>query len=144
MLRDAPRVLLMAATMTCGVLLALAVHIITSRLGVGLASPWRGPFPAHAEQLRAVLAWWLIAAAAGFGSWGAAVLLTQPPWRWPRLRAALQWGVGLTFLLVLAGAERYGPGEAGVGISAKILTSLVALGLGAVMAYCGSYFALRR
>jgi len=39
--RQMPPVLLFAASVTGGVLLALAVHIITSRLGIGLASAWR-------------------------------------------------------------------------------------------------------
>jgi hypothetical protein len=144
LLKDAPRVLQFAAAMTIGILLALAVHIVTSRLGIGLASTWRDLFPDNVDRLWSVIAWWLIAGAAGFGSFATARLLIDPAAHRPRLHRMLLWGAGGAFLLLLLGAEHYGSGEAGIRMSARIVASLVALALGALMAFCGTHFALRR
>jgi hypothetical protein len=141
--RQMPPVLLFAASMTSGVLLSLAVHIITSRFGVGLASAWRDVLWASGDQFRSALAWWLIAAAGGVGSFVAAVLLTAPPAP-TRIRTAAQWSVAGTFLALLAGAEQYGTGDVGIPTKIKLLAGLVALGLGAGMAFFGTYFAVRR
>jgi hypothetical protein len=138
-----PPVLLFAASVTGGVLLALAVHIITSRLGFGLASAWHEALAASGDQFRSALAWWLIAAAGGLGSFIAAVLLTAPPAR-TRTRTAVQWSVLGAFLVLLVGAEHYGTGDVGIPTKIKLLAGLVALGLGAGMAFFGTYFAVRR
>jgi hypothetical protein len=143
MQRNLPRTLLFTAAMTGGVLVALAVHIITSRLGMGLGSPWRELFPTPGDQLRSALAWWLIAAAAGVASFIAAMLLTDPPAR-TRWRTIVEWGVGGAFLFLLVGSQHYGTGEVGIPTKIKLLAGLTALTLGAVMAFCGTFFALRR
>src|SRR5580704_19160062 len=140
--RPMPPVLLFAASMTGGVLLALAVHIITSRLGIGLASAWRDAFSASGDQFRSALAWWLIAAAGGVGSFVAAVLLTAPPAR-TRIRTVVQWSAAGAFLVLLVGAEHYGTGDVGIPTKFKLLAGLVALALGAGMAFFGTYFAVR-
>jgi hypothetical protein len=138
-----PPVLLFAASVTGGVLLALAVHIITSRFGIGLASAWRDALSASGDEFRSALAWWLIATAGGAGSFVAAVLLTAPPAR-TRTRTAVQWSVAGAFLALLAGAEHYGTGDVGIPTKIKLLAGLVALALGAGMAFFGTYFAVRR
>jgi hypothetical protein len=137
-----PRELLAAAAITCGLLLALAVHIITSRLGLGLASAWREAGLSPTDQLRSAIAWWMIAAAGGFGGFASAVLLADPPRR-TLPRTILEWTAAVAFLLLLAGAEHYGTGEVGIGTNAKLMAGLIALTEGALMAALGTFLALR-
>jgi len=137
-----PRELLFAAAATCGLLMALAVHIITSRLGLGLASAWREEGVSSLDPLRSALAWWLIAAAGGFGGFASAVLMVDPPRR-GRARALVEWVAALAFLILLAGAEHYGTGEVGIGAKASLNAGFAALSLGALTACIGTACALR-
>lgn len=140
--RRIPRELVSATAIVCGLLLALAVHIITSRFGLGLASAWREEGASSFDQIRSAFAWWLIAAGGGFGGFTTAVLITDPPQR-TRARSILEWTAAIGFLLLLAGAEHYGMGEVGIGIGARLNAGLVALTVGALTASFGTYFALR-
>ncbi len=140
--RRIPHELMLPAAITCGVLLALAIHIITSRLGLGLASAWREVGGNAGDQMRSALAWWLIAAAGGFGSFATAVLLIDPPQR-TRGRTIMEWSAASAFLVLLAGAEHYGTGEVGIGPTPKLVAGLAALTLGALMSWAGAYFAFR-
>lgn len=136
-----PRHLVLTGAIVTGVLLALAVHMLGARYGLDLGGLWRsgsGPFmPAGAA-----IAWWLIATVGFCGGYFTATLMHgavsgQIPERMRQFLIAI--GV-----LVLAGAGQAASGPSAAPTLAGVLAGLAALCLGAVMAFCGAHFALRR
>jgi hypothetical protein len=136
-----PRRLILAAAMTSGVLLALAAYMIEQRFGLDLGALWRSaaddPIPASAA-----LAWWLVGIAAFGGGYGTASLMGsevsgQIP---PRMR---QFLIAIV-VLVLAAVGQAATGPSAIPTFAGVAAGLLALILGAGMAFCGAHFALRR
>jgi hypothetical protein len=136
-----PRRLILAGAMISGVLLALAVHMLGARFGLDLGGLWRSDthefMPAGAAA-----AWWLIATAGFCGGYFTATLMDsavsgQIP---PRMRQFLI-AVGV---LVLAGAGQAASAPSPIPSLSGMLAGLGALCLGAVMAFCGAHFALRK
>jgi hypothetical protein len=136
-----PRRLILAGAMISGVLLALAMHMLGARYGLDLGGLWRSDsrdfMPAGAA-----LAWWLIATVGFSGGYFTATLMVsavagQIPQRMRQFLIA----VGV---LLLAGAAQAASGPSPVPTIAGVLAGLAALCLGAVMAFCGAHFALRR
>jgi hypothetical protein len=136
-----PRRLILAGAMISGVLLALAVHMLGARYGLDLGGLWRsdtGDFmPAGAA-----VAWWLIATVGFSGGYFTATLMDsavsgQIP---PRMRQFLI-AVGV---LVLAGAGQAASAPSPIPTISGVLAGLAALCLGALMAFCGAHFALRK
>ena len=136
-----PRRLILAAALISGVLLALAVHMLGARYGLDLGGLWRSD--AHEFMpAGAAVAWWLIATVAFVGGYFTATLMQsavsgQIP---PRMRQFLI-AVGV---LLLAGAGQVASAPSPVPTVSGVLAGIAALGLGAVMAFCGAHFALRR
>jgi len=134
-----PRHLIVAGAMVCGVLLALAFHMIGRRFGLDLAALWRD---AGVIPIGAALAWWLIATIAFVGGFVTASLMSgaasgqisRPMW---------QFLAGV-LVLVLAGAGQVASGPPGAPTIAGIVAGISALALGAGMAFCGAHFATRR
>lgn len=136
-----PPRLILAAAMTSGVLIALAVHMIVQRFGLDLGLLWRSE-AAYLIPARAALAWWLVALGAFVGGYVAATMLAsaasgQIP---PRLR---QFIIAVA-ILVLAGVGQAASGPSAVPTTAGVLAGLIALVLGGLMAFCGAHFALRK
>ncbi len=136
-----PRRLILAAAVTSGVLVALAVHTIGQRFGLDFGALWRSG-SGDLIPASAALAWWLVALAAFVGGYSAASLMDragsgQIP---PLLRQFL----AVVVVLVLAAAGQAASGPSTVPTIAGVLTGLLALGLGAAMAACGAHFALSR
>lgn len=136
-----PRRLILAGAMTSGVLLALAVHMIAQRFGLDLGALWQSD---HGDLIpaSAALAWWLVALVAFVGGYTTASLMEsaasgQIP---PRMR---QFLIGIVVLL-LAAAGQAATGPTAIPTVAGVVAGLSALTLGAVMAFCGAHFALRR
>jgi hypothetical protein len=136
-----PRRLILGGAMISGVLLALAVHMLGARYGLDLGGLWRSDthefMPAGAA-----IAWWLIATVAFSGGYFTANLMDsavsgQIPHRMRRFLIA----VGV---LILAGAGQTASAPSPIPTISGVLAGLAALGLGAAMAFCGAYFALRR
>jgi hypothetical protein len=136
-----PRRLILAGAMISGVLLALAVHMLGVRFGLDLGGLWRsgtGDFmPAGAA-----IAWWLIATVGFSGGYFTATLMDsavsgQIPQRMQHFLIA----VGV---LVLVGAGQAASAPSPIPTISGVLAGLAALCLGAVMAFCGAHFALRR
>jgi hypothetical protein len=136
-----PRRLILAGAMIAGVLLALAVHMLGARYGLDLGGLWRsdtGDFmPAGAA-----VAWWLIATVGFSGGYFTATLMDsavsgQIPHRMRQFLIA----VGV---LVLAGAGQAASAPSPIPTISGVLAGLAALCLGAVMAFCGAHFALRK
>ena len=127
--------------MISGVLLALAVHMLGARYGLDLGGLWRSD-TTDFMPAGAAVAWWLIATVGFSGGYFTATLMDSAvsgeiPMRMRQFLIA----VGV---LVLAGAGQAAAAPSPIPTLAGVLTGLAALGLGAVMAFCGAHFALRR
>jgi hypothetical protein len=121
--------------------LALAMHMLGARFGLDLGGLWHSDgndlLPAGAA-----IAWWLIATVGFCGGYFTASLMhSAVSGRIPRRLRQLLIVVGV-LLLAGAGEAASAPGQ-GPTLSA-LLSSLAALSLGAVMAFCGAHFALRK
>ena len=136
-----PRRLILGGAMVAGMLLALAVHMLGARYGLDLGGLWRSGSGALIPA-GAAIAWWLIATVGFSGGYFTATLMHgavsgQIP---QRMRQFLI-GIGV---LVLAGAGQVASGPSAVPTLSGVLAGLAALCLGAMMAFCGAHFALRR
>ncbi len=136
-----PRRLILGGAMISGVLLALAVHMLGARYGLDLGGLWRSD-TTDFMPAGAAIAWWLIATVGFSGGYFTATLMDSAvsgdiP---PRMR---QFLIAVA-VLVLAGAGQVAASPSSVPTISGVLTGLAALGLGAVMAFCGAHFALRR
>jgi len=134
-----PRLILTGAAMF-GMLLALGVHILGQRFGLDLGGLWgtaNGVIP-----VTAAIAWWLIAAVAFVGGYiTASLLYSAVSGHLPRrLQHALIAG-GL-LLLIAAGQAASGPSA--VPTLNGFYNGIVALMLGAAMAFAGAHFSLAR
>jgi hypothetical protein len=136
-----PRNLVLAGAMGCGVLLALAVHMLGQRFGLDLAGLWRTD-EMKGVPLGAAVAWWLIATV-GFGGGYMAVSLMHGAASGQMSRSMWQFLAGVMVLL-LAGAGLSASGPPTGPIMARVLAGVIALVLGAGMAFCGAHFATRR
>ena len=136
-----PRRLILAGAMISGVLLALAMHMLGARHGLDLGGLWRSD-SGEFMPAGAAIAWWLIATVGFSGGYFTANLMDsavsgQIPQRMRQFLIA----VGV---LVLAGAGQVAAAPSAVPTISGVLAGLAALCLGAVMAFCGSHFALRK
>jgi hypothetical protein len=136
-----PRRLILGGAMISGVLLALAVHMLGARYGLDLGGLWRSD-TTDFMPAGAAIAWWLIATVGFSGGYFTATLMDSAvsgeiPMRMRQFLIA----VGV---LVLAGAGQAAAAPSPIATLAGVPTGLAALGLGAVMAFCGAHFALRK
>src|ERR1700755_3053198 len=136
-----PRRLILGGAMISGVLLALAVHMLRARYGLDLGGLWRSD-TREFMPAGAAIAWWLIAAVGFSSGYFTANLMRsaasgQIP---PRMRQFLI-AVGV---LILAGAGQAASAPSPIPTISGVLAGLAALCLGAAMACCGAYFALRK
>ena len=136
-----PRRLILCGAMISGVLLALAVHMLGARYGLDLGGLWRGDIKDYIP-VGAAIAWWLIATVGFSGGYFTATLMHsavsgQIPHRMRQFLIA----VGV---LLLAGAGQAASAPSPIPTTSGVLAGLAALCLGAVMAFCGAHFALRR
>lgn len=136
-----PRHLILAGAMAAGVLLALAVHMLGARYGLDLGGLWQtegGDFmPAGSA-----IAWWLIATV-GFSSgyFIANIMHSAVSGEIPQRMRNFLVVVGV---LILAGIGQAISGPSPVPSAAGVLAGVAALCLGALMAFCGANFALRK
>jgi hypothetical protein len=136
-----PRHIIFAAALLSGLLLALAVHMLGARYGLDLGGLW----DSETHELMptgAAVAWWLIASVGFSGGYFTANLMQsavsgQMP---PRMRQFLI-AVGV---LLLAGAGQAASAPGPISTVAGVVGGIAALCLGAAMAFCGAYFALRK
>jgi hypothetical protein len=136
-----PRRLILAGAMISGVLLALAVHMLGVRFGLDLGELWRSD-QQRSVPAGAALAWWLIATVGFVGGYFTATLMHsavsgQIPQRMRNFLIAI--GV-----LVLTGAGQAASAPSPIPTISGVLAGLAALWLGAIMAFCGAHFALRK
>jgi hypothetical protein len=136
-----PRRLILAGAMVSGVLLALAVHMLGVRFGLDLGGLWRSD-PHNLMPAGAALAWWLIATVGFSGGYFTATLMDSAvSGQLPQRMRQFLIGIGV---LVLAGAGLAPSAPNPIPTISGVLAGVAALGLGAVMAFCGAHFALRR
>ena len=136
-----PRRLILGGAVISGVLLALAVHMLVARYGLDLGGLWRTDTKSFMPA-GAAIAWWLIATVAFSGGYFTASLMHsavagQLPQRMRQFLIAV-------VVLLLAGAGQAAAAPSGIPTVAGVLAGIAALFLGAVMAFCGAPFALRK
>jgi hypothetical protein len=136
-----PNRLILPAAAICGVLLALAVHMLGARYGLDLGGLWRADnhdfMPAGAA-----MAWWLIASVGFCGGYFTATLMhSAASGQIPQRMREFLLAIGV---LVLAGAGQAASAPSPIPTISGVLAGLAALCLGAVMAFCGAHFALRK
>jgi hypothetical protein len=137
-----PRRLILAGAMVCGMLLALAVHVLGQRFNLDLGGLWRADDSRILVPAGAALAWWLIATV-GFsgGYFTAALMHSAVSGHIPRRMRQFLIATGV---LVLAAAGQAASAPSSVPTASGVLAGLTALCLGAIMAFCGAHFALRK
>jgi hypothetical protein len=136
-----PRRLILGGAMISGVLLALAVHMLVARYGLDLGGLWRSDTKSFMPA-GAAIAWWLIATVAFSGGYFTANLMhSAASGQIPQRMRQFLIAVGV---LLLAGAGQAAAAPSGIPTVAGVLAGIVALFLGAVMAFCGAHFALRK
>jgi hypothetical protein len=136
-----PRRIIFAAALLSGLLLALAVHMLGARYGLDLGGLWRSDTHEFMPAGAAV-AWWLIATV-GFsgGYFTASLMQSAASGQIPQRMRQFLIAVGV---LVLAGAGQAASAPSPIPTVSGVLAGLAALCLGAVMAFCGAHFALRK
>jgi hypothetical protein len=136
-----PRHLILAGAAVFGVLLALGVHILGQRFGLYLGDLWKTDAPGLIPA-SAAIAWWLIAATAFVGGFVTASLMhSAASGQIPRRMRQFLIAVGV---VLLAAAGQAASAPSAIPTVSGLLAGIVALVLGAVMAFCGAHFALRR
>ena len=136
-----PRRLILGGAVISGVLLALAVHMLVARYGLDLGGLWRSDTKSF-MRAGAAIAWWLIATVAFSGGYFTADLMhSAVSGQIPRRMRQFLIAVGV---LLLAGAGQAAAAPSTIPTIAGVLAGLAALFLGAAMAFCGAYFALRK
>lgn len=136
-----PRHLILGAAAITGLLLALAMHMLGASYGLDLGGLWRSD-TRDLIPMGSAIAWWLIAAAGFSGGYVTANLMhSAVSGQIPQRMRQLLIAVGV---LILAGAGQLASAPSPVPTVSGVLAGLAALCLGAAMAYCGAYFALRK
>jgi hypothetical protein len=135
--------LIFGTAVTCGTFAALAAHILLRGAGIELVAMWRHLAPSNAAETKAALAWWATAGSALAASWIAVVMLKARPIARRRARL-LQWLLAAVLIVGLAGIGHSSAAPANLAVVYKVAGSLAALGLGALMALCGTHFAMKR
>ncbi len=136
-----PRRIILAAATIFGVLLALAVHILIQRFHLNLGDLWRHDTGILIPATAAV-AWWILAAASFFAGYFTASLMSHSVSGGLSVRMRqLLIGAGV---LMLAAAGQAASSSNAIPTLAGVVAGVSALCLGAVMAFCGAHFALRR
>jgi hypothetical protein len=140
--QESTRVTVLAAGMTCGILLALSVHMLGSRFGTGLPLA-SGAFQAHASPVGAALNWWAIAGAGFLGSFLAGLAVQDLSGSAPHHRR-LRLLIGGVFFLILAAVPFLAASLPSANPTRSISTDLIAFALAGVTAFCGGWFAMPR
>jgi|SRR3954454_18783698 hypothetical protein len=139
--RSESRVLIYTTALICGLFLALAVHIVLTAAGLGLAGAAVGAFLSGKDQINTALAWWAIGIAGCFGSLAVIVLarrLNRPGLHILRLT------LGIAFVSILAVAGHKAASAPGNAAALTTAVNLAAMTLGGFMAFFAAHFAARR
>ena len=136
-----PRRLILGGAALSGVLLALAVHMLGARYGLDLGGLWRSD-TRQVMPAGAAIAWWLIATVGFSGGYFTATLMhSAVEGQIPQRMRQFLIGVGV---LLLAGVGQVASAPSPIPTVSGVLAGVAALCLGAVMAFSGAHFALRK
>src|ERR1700758_3237025 len=136
-----PRRLILGGATLSGVLLALALHMLGARYGLDLGGLWRSD-PTNFMPAGAAIAWWLIATVGFSGGYFTANLMhSAASGQIPQRMRQFLIAVGV---LLLAGAGQAAAAPSAGSTISSVLAGMAALCLGAVVAFCGAHFALRK
>lgn len=128
--------------MMCGMLLALAVHVLGQRFGLDLGGLWRVDDARVLVPAGAALAWWLIATVGFCGGYFTATLMhSAVSGHIPR---RMRQFLVVTGVLLAAAAGQAASAPSAIPTASGVLAGLTALCLGVVLAFCGAHFALRK
>jgi hypothetical protein len=137
---DVLRRLHYAAAIACGVFAALTVHILLTVLGLGVDAVLRDIAPSARQQFISALAWWAIGGAGFIGGWAAGVyLIAAAREREFIYKLARRFLIALVVVVATAGGILSKSGD--VGGTVDVISSLTALGLGLICAFCGARLA---
>jgi len=137
---DTLRRLHYAAAIGCGVFAALTVHILLTVLGLGLDNVLRELLPSSKQQLLSALAWWAIGGAGFIGGWAAgAYLIAAARERDVVYRLARSTLIAVVVIVCTAAGLLSKTGTSGGTVD--VITSLTALALGLICAFCGARLA---
>jgi hypothetical protein len=126
------------AAVACGVLAALAMHIVLTVFGVGLDAALRAG--STRQQFASALAWWAIAATGFAGGWATCLyLIAAARERTFVYKLAQRVLIGVVCAVATVGGIMSKMGDGGG--TADVIAALTALGLGLVCAFCGARLA---
>lgn len=128
-----------AAAIACGVLASLTVHIVLTVSGAGLGIALREN-ATSAQQLTASLAWWAIGASGFIGGWATGSYLVAAA-RGRTFIYTVARRLLAALVLGMCTAAGILSKSGGIGVGADVLTSLTALTLGLLSAFCGARLA---
>jgi len=132
-----------AAAIACGVLAALAVHILLTVSGHGLGAMLREAAPGNAAQMTSALAWWAIGAGGFVAGWASgAYLIAAARGRDVIATIARRFLIAMVVAVCTAAGVLSKTGGLGGGLD--VLTNLAALAVAVLTAYCGARFAYLR
>lgn len=132
-----------AATIACGILAALAVHIALTVAGAGLDTVLRGMFPTDRQQVTSALAWWAIGLGGFIGAWASGRYLAAAAGS-RAVVATIARRVLIAMVLAVCTAAGVMSKTGGLGGSLDVATNLTALVIGLVTAHAGGRFAYQR
>jgi hypothetical protein len=129
-----------AAAIACGVFAALTVHIVLTVFSLGVDAVLRDAAPTSRQQLVSALAWWAIGGAGFVGGWASGVyLIAAARGREFIFTLARRFLIFLVVIVATAGGILSKTGN--VGGTVDVISSLTALCLGGVCAFCGARLA---
>jgi hypothetical protein len=143
MLYQPPRITIFATAMTSGILLALAMQILSGRFGIAVGSGWQNLFPTDAHAMRSALGWWLVVATGFLGSFLVGLLAQDLSGR-RRPRRKLQGLIAVVFFLTLAGVPFVAAPALASSLPIAFGANVAVFVAGTITAFCGSWFALHR
>jgi hypothetical protein len=138
-----PRVLVFAAAVSVGVLLAVVAKALLAHLGLDLGALWQTLAVPRASHLRAAFAWWLIAGLSFIGGFAIAAIakfLMANPTRFHPLR----WLGGAVTVAGLTVVGHGATAPSGLKPLANVTIGVAVLALAGVLSLLGAYFAVRR
>jgi hypothetical protein len=138
------RTLVLGAAISGGVVLAIVAQVILAQLGLDIATIWHAVKVPRAAQLRAAMAWWLIAGITFMAGFAIAALVRYLVANPGRIPGWVAWVGGLVAVagLTLVGGKATASNE--LGAFASVTTGVAVLVAGGALSLLGAFFAMRR
>lgn len=137
-----PRLFILGVALVSGMLLSVAAQVALARLGLDLDAVWRGVRGPQA-QLRAALAWWLIAGISFLGGFVIAALAKYFS-RYPVRSAGVRWVSGAIAVAALTLVAHEATARSGLPPAASVGIGISVQCLAGVLSMLGAFFVVRR